>query len=99
MAHAQYIGKRVLVGLTYLDHEKTVIKQLQFHGTINRITDEGIFIDRADSTGEFSLPPDTESLRPAKPGEYRLRTTGEVVVDPDYTTTWTINAPPPGKDD
>lgn len=95
MAHDDYIGKHVLVGLTYVDHDDQVTEQLQLHGTITRITDEGIFFDQANEEGEFSLPPDVESLQPAKPGEYRLRTTGEVVVDPDYVCSWTIKAPPP----
>jgi len=96
MANDDYIGKHVLVGLTYVDHTNTVTKQAQLHGTITRITDEGIFFEPANGEGEFSLPPDVDSLRPAKPGEYRLRSTGEVVVDPDYVSSWTINAQPPG---
>ena len=95
--HSEYLGKHILVGMTYIDHNDTLVEQIQFHGTITRITEEGIFIDRADGTGEFSLPPDLDSLHPAKAGEYRLRSTGEVVVDPDYLSTWTVTSPPPGK--
>jgi len=39
------------------------------------------------------LPPEPEAYEPAPPGEYRLRSTGEVVVDPDYLTTWTVGSP------
>jgi hypothetical protein len=97
MANEEYIGKHLLVGLTYVDHNDKVTQQRQLHGTITRITEEGIFFDQANGEGEFSLPPDVESLKPARAGEYRLRSTGEVVVDPDYVSSWTINAPPPGK--
>ena len=46
------------------------------------------------STGQ-SIPgtPDPESYAPADPGEYRLTSTAEVVVDPDYLTTWTRHPP------
>jgi hypothetical protein len=47
----------------------------------------------------FVLPPDLDALHPAQPGSYRLRQTGEIVVDPDFVTTWVSshdkpNAPP-----
>jgi hypothetical protein len=38
----------------------------------------------------YSLPPDYSNIFAAPPGEYRLRVTGEVVANPDYTTTWSI---------
>ncbi|GAB5895435.1 hypothetical protein [Mycolicibacterium mageritense] len=38
----------------------------------------------------FTLPPAPESFSPAPPGEYRLRSTGEVVTDPDYLATRTV---------
>ncbi|HUO07316.1 MAG TPA: hypothetical protein VM008_03220 [Phycisphaerae bacterium] len=94
MAHDDYIGKHLLVGLTYLDHDGAITRQLQLHGTITQICDEGIFIEQPDGE-EFSLPPDPDSLRPAKPGEYRLRSTGEVVVNPDYLSNWEVRAPAP----
>jgi hypothetical protein len=43
----------------------------------------------------FWLPPDIRAFQDAQPGEYRLRSTGEIVVDPDFITNWTINHPPP----
>jgi len=39
---------------------------------------------------EYNLPPDTRSFRRAGPGEYRLRSTGETVIDPDFTVTFSI---------
>jgi hypothetical protein len=29
----------------------------------------------------------------ARPGEYRLSSTGEVVADPDFTAAWTVTPP------
>lgn len=91
-----YIGKHLLAGLTYVDNNNEVVDQIQVHGIITRITDEGIFFDQANGE-EFSLPPDVESLKPAGPGNYRLKSSGEVIVNPDYVSSWTIHAPPPGE--
>ena len=50
----------------------------------------GIGIDIADDSEIYWLPPHLEAFQPAEPGEYRLRSTGEVLVDPDFVSTWTI---------
>lgn len=90
-----YIGKYLLVGITYLDSNEEVKKLIQLHGKITRITEEGIFFNRADGKGEFALPPDLQSLEPAPPrAEYRLKSTGEVVRDVDYISNYVISAPP-----
>ncbi len=90
-----YIGKQLLIGITYLAHDDTFLEQKQFHGRIVRINEsEGIVIELADSDKEFKLPPMLDSLREAPEGEYRLRETGEVVVNPDLLTTWTLHKPP-----
>jgi hypothetical protein len=36
------------------------------------------------------LPPNTAAFMDAKPGNYRLRATGEVVTNPHVTTSWTV---------
>ena len=90
-----YIGKHLLAGITFLDHEENVIRQIQVHGTIIRIDDRGICFAQANGE-EYSLPPDRESLKPAPPGTYRLRSTGEEVENPDLITSWTRKAPAPG---
>jgi hypothetical protein len=41
----------------------------------------------------YGLPPDLRSLKPAPAGEYRLRSTHEIVRDPDYLATWVIEQP------
>jgi hypothetical protein len=91
---ASFVGKHLLIGLTYLDHLGEVVEQKQLHGEITRITPhEGVIISLAPSGDEFRLPPDLRSLQVAPPGEYRLRSTGEVVVNLDLLTQWTINKP------
>lgn len=87
---AKLLGSTVLVGLTF--EEPAGQRQEQFFGTVmSADPHEGITLRLEGSrSGEFyTLPPDVRSFSPARPGECRLRSTGEVVVDPDYTTTWT----------
>lgn len=85
------IGKRVLVGLTYRSHADEVLRLEQFHGQVVRVSEsEGIIVLLGGSNEERWLPPDLSRLEVASPGEYRLKSTGEVVVDPDYLATWTI---------
>jgi hypothetical protein len=69
-----------------------LVEQRQFLGTIARI-DPAAGIELAHGDGStYWLPPDVRPLEEAAPGEYRLRSTGEVVVDPDYTCTWTVQS-------
>jgi hypothetical protein len=90
-----YVGKYVLIGITNEDAFGNVVSKRQMHGVIERITPGAIEVSlRGSGQGTtYKLPPDLRSLFPARPGEYRLRETGEVVVDPDYTTSWTLKAP------
>jgi hypothetical protein len=86
---SHYIGKTVLVGVTYQDAESHDLEKKQFFGTICRINQkEGIVLTLSNTGKEFSLPPALDALKEARPGEYRLRSTGEIIVDPDYLTTW-----------
>jgi hypothetical protein len=96
----ELMGKHVLVGVTTLDHKGKLIEHKQFHGTVTRADPRDGF--RLALLGEReeqfeSLPPDTRAFVKARPGEYRLKATGELVVDPDYTAMWTVKKPPPKK--
>ena len=90
---AELLGTHVLAGVTMVDHAGNVLERRQFHGTVVRANEtEGVII--ADAEGqEHWLPLDRSAFRPADPGHYKLRTTGEVVVDPTWLTTWTIHPP------
>ena len=91
---SHYIGKRLLVGITYETQEGDFIRQDQFHGLIVEAGHGGVVIERADTGERVSLPP---QLQQAEPGEYRLRSTGEIVIDPDYFARWTWKEPPDKK--
>lgn len=89
---SDFIGKTVLIGITYMTHDDVFISQDQFFGEIvSYHPTQGIeFKLMGRREGEtYRLPPDLKRLQWAEPGEYRLRATGEVVVDPDFTTSWT----------
>jgi hypothetical protein len=88
------IGKIILAGITYLAAGgKTVKRQVQYWGAITAVDGKvGVTIECGGKhAGEkLCLPPDMKVFVRAAPGEYRLRSTGEVVVDPDFSTRWTI---------
>jgi hypothetical protein len=90
---AELLGTYVLAGVTTVDHAGNILERRQFHGMVVRASvAEGVIV--ADAEGlEHWLPLDRSAFRPADPGHYRLRSTGEVVVDPAWLTTWTVHPP------
>lgn len=85
----ELIGKVLLVGITYYTHNNEPIEQKQFYGTVTEANDAVIRIKQKDGT-EMTLPPDLSSTKRARPGEYKLRSTGEIVVNPDFLATWNL---------
>jgi hypothetical protein len=96
---ATLVGKHVLVGLTYVNADGTVRKQAQVHGRITAVDETMVTVRLHDSEEDFTLPPIWEAFEPAEPGEYRLRSTGEVVVDPDLLASFSITTPATKTDD
>jgi hypothetical protein len=92
---ANLLGARVLIGLTYLRKNGDFHSQVQMHGEITSVDPSGVTIALAGvHEGEtYVLPPDLTSFVVANPGVYTLRSTGEVIEDPDYTTSWAITKP------
>jgi hypothetical protein len=88
------VGKYVLIGLTIYDARGKFRRLEQFHGTVaSADCKAGITIVlRGSREGEVKrLPPATDIFEPATPGTYTLKSTGETVVDPDFTATWLVN--------
>jgi hypothetical protein len=90
------VGKYALVGITYLAPDgETVTSQGQYHGKIVsadsndgfRIECEGKWVGKT-----LGLPPMLSAFQLADPGEYKLRSTGETVKDPEVLATWSITA-------
>jgi hypothetical protein len=93
---AKLVGAKVLIGITRLGPKGPHNEQM--FGVISSASSKDGFEVRLSGTraGEtYWLPPDLRNFAPAKPGNYRLRNTGEVVVDPDYTSSWTVDPPAP----
>jgi len=80
------IGKRVIIGITRRNHDETILAEEQFHGIVTSMDDDVIHV-RLPSGKDFTLPPAPETFQRAAPGHYRLRSTGEVVIDPDFTSS------------
>ena len=85
----ELVGKVLLVGITYYTHDNEYIEQKQFYGTVTQ-ADETIIRIRQNNGRDFTLPPDLSSTKRARPGEYKLHSTGEVVVNPDFLVTWNL---------
>jgi hypothetical protein len=88
------IGKYVLAGVTYLaSDDETVLSQLQYHGKITKAEPRVGFTiecEGASAGKTMVLPPDLRAFQVAGMGQYRLRSTGEVINDPDMLTTLSV---------
>lgn len=77
------------MGLNLARADGTLIEKRQFHGVIIEADEEGVVIRHPDGE-ERILPPAWHAYVPARQGTYRLKSTGEEVVDPDLETIWTV---------
>ena len=83
----QFIGKTILVGITY-KYRKRVLGQKQWWGKIIAFNDnDGLVIDFRNSGEKAYFPPFYNVIRVADKGTYRLRSTGEEIENPDYLLT------------
>lgn len=95
---SELIGKHIIIDITILDHENNFVEQFQLHGDIIRVNqDIEAVVKLYNSDEEYILPPDLSAIQEAPAGEYCFRSTGEVVVNPDLMTSWTIHQPNPNK--
>jgi hypothetical protein len=84
------VGRTVLVGISFVDEDGVLLRREQAFGVVAEAADGVVTVRRADGEEPVVLPADEESFHPAKPGTYRLSSTGQQVVNPDYLTTWTV---------
>jgi hypothetical protein len=86
------LGKTVLVGITQeARSRRKPPEKSQIVGTIENIDSTAIRLRLSDGS-TYNLPPDIRPFENALPGEYRLRSTREVITNPDFTCTW-VSAP------
>jgi hypothetical protein len=89
------IGSHVLVGLTRTSAKGETREQM--FGTVRSVdpsTGFEIALDGSRKGQTYWLPPQFDVFKTAEPGSYRLRSTGEVVENPDYLASWTVEPPP-----
>src|SRR5690348_867047 len=97
-------GKTILLGLTFADADGNVLERVQRHGIVESADREHGIATRLVGPGRpwdgelYVLPPDLEAVSEAAPGAYRLRSTGETIVDPDLLASWEIRSPAPEDD-
>ena len=95
LAH-QLVGKSLLIGVIHVDHAGRELRRSQIFGRVvvaDRL--RGICVLQDQDGEEKWLPPDTRGIKLARPGEYRNRATGELVVNPDFLASWTFTEPAP----
>lgn len=90
---AAILGAHVIIGLTFNTRDGQCERYEQMHGRID-VADpvRGICValEGLRKGESFWLPPDTRGFAIARPGAYRLRSTGETVSNPDFTAQFTI---------
>ena len=87
------VGKRVIIGYTYLRPDGSVDYQEQKHGVVVQANKQhGIGVLEHGTANTIWLPPDLRSWKEARAGTYKLRSTGESVKNPDFLSTWTVTA-------
>ena len=92
----QLVGSIVLIGLTFCDPSGEVERQEQLHGVVVEADPRNGFLVKLGGAREgddYWLPPHPSAFHPALPGKYEVVTTGEVIENPDFMSTWTIHRP------
>ncbi len=84
-------GRRVLVDMTRLSWRGRLLGRYEFVGTVTSIGDV-VSITKAGDDEPFTLPAEPRAFLPAR---HRLKGSGEIDADPDFTTVWTTRRPPP----
>jgi hypothetical protein len=87
------VGHRLLVGITYLDGAGRVTGTQQFCGQVLEVCDGVVVVERPGEDEPAVLPADVEAYRQAEPGSYTLSATGEIIVNPDFLSTWRVAEP------
>jgi len=86
------VGKVVLLGLTWFDGDGKLVRQLQRHGVIRRVSaEEGVVLWCEHDHHEMRLPADLDALQQAPSGTFREASTDEAVTDPDLIAMWELH--------
>ncbi len=80
-------GKVFLIGLTFIDEDGNVIEQYQTSGFVDELTEKGFLKFIRTNGSVFQLPYDERAIKEAAEGEYSEKSTGNIIINPDYITT------------
>jgi hypothetical protein len=86
-------GKSVLIALTFVNATGEIQKRTQMHGVIESVDRQVGFLVSlrgAEQGKSVTLPPDARSFRLADLGRYELYGNGDIVIDPDLISAWTL---------
>lgn len=84
------LGKKILIGIRYYNLKDELVEQFQTSGIIDSITSDEIRIKRENKKELFIIPNDDRAIIKAKPGKYRERESGKVIINPDFISQWAI---------
>lgn len=93
MSAHMFVGKKILVGLTYLNANGEVREQLQLHGSISSVGDHTVAFVKADGSGQFSIPFDGQLDTADPEAVYTLRSATESVTGVNFVASFTIHPP------
>lgn len=91
-SYDELMGKVLLIGLSYYSHDGEFIGDKQLYGRVTESNESCITIAQANGE-KFSIPPDLSAIEIAAPGDYTLRSTNEVVRNPDYLASYSVTLP------
>lgn len=88
------IGRTLLVGLTYLEHDGSLQDRRQVFGTVESCDPKkGIALREADTDEMFVIAPVLEAIDFGEPGIYRMADRDEEIEDPDFVALITVTRP------
>jgi len=75
----------------HTDVEPNGERRIQMHGVISRGVEKVALSLCGAEARSFAAAGPPDVFHPVEPGRYTLKTTGEVVDNPDFTTAWTVH--------
>ena len=84
-------GKSFLIWLTFVNNIGDLIEQFQTYGIVSELTNDGLIKIERNDKSIFQIPYNKDAISKADKGEYVLKMTNEIIIDPDFIILWTIN--------
>lgn len=91
MNEVEYIGKLLLIGISFVSKNDELIEQYQTHGCIEKIEKNGLMRIRRNGLPVFTIPFDESAISKAEPGTYHERSSGMEIENPDFLTSWSVH--------